>query len=68
MPLRFYTSLVPRPRPAFLRLQYGKAIFVRARGEPGNEAIYILEAGTAWERGYAWVGSETTPGQSHYLC
>ena len=32
--------LIPQPHPAFCRLQYGKAVpfFIRARGEPGNEA------------------------------
>ena len=33
------TSLVPRPRPAFHRLQYGKAVCM-----PGNEASYKLNA------------------------
>ena len=32
-----YSSLVPRPRPAFRRLQF----FVRTLGEPGDEAIHI---------------------------
>ena len=31
-------NIVPRPRPAFCRLQYGKAVFIRAWGEPGNDA------------------------------
>ena len=42
---KYAGSLVPRPRPAFRRLQYGKVVeplsfqfFVRAQGEPGNEA------------------------------
>ena len=33
-----YTSLVPRPRPAFCHLQYRKAV-VHLRGEPENEAM-----------------------------
>ena len=35
--LHISSNLVPRPRPAFHRLQYG----VRARGEPGKEATYL---------------------------
>ena len=34
--LLFQSRLVPRPRPAFHRLQYRKA--VRVQGEPRNEA------------------------------
>ena len=37
--LYWHSSLVPRPRPAFCRLQYGKAVF-------------HSRAGRAWERGY----------------
>ena len=37
LPAIIDTSLIPRPRPAFRRLQYGKA---------GSRA------GRAWERGY----------------
>ena len=33
-----YTSLVPRPHPAFRHLQY-----VHVWGEPGNKARYILD-------------------------
>ena len=32
-------SLVPRPRPAFRRLQYGN--FVCAGGEPGTKLVYV---------------------------
>ena len=41
------TSLVPRPRPAFRRLQYGKAFTVLIATEswagPGNEAMVALD-------------------------
>ena len=46
MALRDYpqSSLVPRPRPAFRRLQYGKALYrTNSDGKLGG----------AWERGYA---------------
>ena len=37
-----YNSLIPRPHPAFCRLQYGKSSFFHLRtGEPGNEAACI---------------------------
>ena len=40
---RSAASLVPRPRPAFCRLQYGKALYRTVSdgklGGPGNEAI-----------------------------
>ena len=38
----YTSSLVPRPRPAFRRLQYGKAGQPKAASGPGNEAIYLL--------------------------
>ena len=42
-------SLVPSPRPAFRRLQYGKAgFFVRVRGELGDEAKIWLFAFYLW--------------------
>ena len=40
-PYHFLGSLVPRPHPAFRRLQYGKAV-----------EIFCSCAGRAWERGY----------------
>ena len=40
-------SLVPRPRPAFRNLQYGKAVkdflFAHGWGEPGKKADVFLE-------------------------
>ena len=40
-------SLVPRPRPAFRRLQYGKAVLISDR-----------KLGGAWERGYESTTNE----------
>ena len=42
-------SLVPRPRPAFRRLQY--RFFVRTRGEPGNEATTFVYSSSKWLSG-----------------
>ena len=49
-----WISLVPRPRPAFCRLQY---VFIHAWGEPGNKALPMR---------YCWIESDNIHVLSQY--
>ena len=55
-------SLVPRPRPAFRRLQYGKAVLIATESwaGPGNEATLFLGLCSASQEWKAKHGPEDT--------
>ena len=58
-------NLIPRPRPAFRRLQYGKAVFPLCMGRAWKRGFVLLPLYTRW---YIHVWKQRYKRQLKYLC